>query len=424
MDIQVDQSPSGGECRTFLSRLKAVAGYPMDMVLIKIATFDGTSLREYKLPFSEQLLLDTSSFLSALVMKILALLLPVASFTLAHPSSPKPLSWEITPTNSQQQFRGLSPVNEKVVWISGTNGTVLRTTDSGSTWTNVSPKFAATENASDFQFRDIQAFSRTTAVTLSIGEGNLSRIYITSDGGKNWKRTFVNEEETAFYDCMSFETRKGRESHGVAMSDPVQGKFRLLETWDGGVHWAIVSNNTMPPALEGEFGFAASGTCIEAAAGRWYLATGGVDPGRIFYTTSPSVSHGWQVANSSIAGGAAAGVFSVRFRDTRHGIAVGGDYEQPTASNNTAAWSSDGGANWHKADSFPRGYRSGVSWIPGRRQVAVAVGTSGSDFTIDGGRNWAGIANGTFDAVECVRKDICWASGSGGRVARLHLRGF
>ena len=117
----------------------------MDMVLIKIATFDGTSLREYKLPFSEQLLLDTSSFLSALVMKILALLLPVASFTLAHPSSPKPLSWEITPTNSQQQFRGLSPVNEKVVWISGTNGTVLRTTDSGSTWTNVSPKFAATE---------------------------------------------------------------------------------------------------------------------------------------------------------------------------------------------------------------------------------------------------------------------------------------
>ena len=356
----------------------------MDMVLIKIATFDGTSLREYKLPFSEQLLLDTSSFLSALVMKILALLLPVASFTLAHPSSPKPLSWEITPTNSTQQFRGLSPVNEKVVWISGTNGTVLRTTDSGSTWTNVSPKFAATENASDFQFRDIQAFSRTTAVTLSIGEGNLSRIYITSDGGKNWKRTFVNEEETAFYDCMSFETRKGRESHGVAMSDPVQGKFRLLETWDGGVHWAIVSNNTMPPALEGEFGFAASGTCIEAAAG----------------------------------------VFSVRFRDTRHGIAVGGDYEQPTASNNTAAWSSDGGANWHKADSFPRGYRSGVSWIPGRRQVAVAVGTSGSDFTIDGGRNWAGIANGTFDAVECVRKDICWASGSGGRVARLHLRGF
>ena len=242
--------------------------------------------------------------------------------------------------------------------------------------------------------------------------------------GKSWRPTFINEEKTAFYDCMAFETKRGREGHGVAMSDPVDGKFRLLETWDGGAHWSIVSNNTMPPALDGEFGFAASGTCIEAAAGRWYIASGGVDPGRIFYTSSDSVSHDWQVANSSISGGAAAGVFSVRFRDARHGIAVGGDYEKPTASNNTASWSNDGGVSWRKADSFPRGYRSGVSWVPGRRQTAVAVGTSGSDVTIDGGRNWVPIGNGTFDAVECVDRDVCWASGSGGRVAKLDLRGL
>ena len=377
------------------------------------------------------------------VMKLPTVLLSITSFTLAHPKSPQPLSWTITPTNSTQQFRGLSPVDDKVVWVAGTTGknnplrtacetytdmytrflgTVLRTINSGATWMNVSPRFAASENTSDFQFRDIQAFSKNTAVALSIGEGNLSRIYMTKDGGRNWKPTFINEEEAAFYDCMAFETKKGRKGHGVAMSDPVGGKSRLLETWDGGAQWSIVSNNTMPPALEGEFGFAASGTCIEAAAGRWYIATGGVDPGRIFYTSSSSVRQGWQVANSTISGGAAAGVFSVRFRDTRHGVAVGGDYEQPTASNNTAAWSSDGGVSWRKADTFPRGYRSGVSWVPGRRQVAIAVGTSGSDFTVDGGRNWAGIGNGTFDAVECIGKDVCWASGSGGRVAKLNLR--
>ncbi|KAI4935929.1 hypothetical protein J4E85_001256 [Alternaria conjuncta] len=328
-------------------------------------------------------------------MKTLAILFSIASFTFAHPKPTKPLSWTLTPTNSTQQFRGLSPVDEKVLWVSGTSGTILRTSNSGRTWVDVSPQFVS-ENASDFQFRDIQAFSKKNAVALSIGEGNLSRIYKTDNG----------------------------EGHGVAMSDPVDGKFRLLETWDGGAHWSIVSNKTMPPALDGEFGFAASGTCIEAAAGRWYIASGGVDPGRIFYTTSDSVSHGWQVANSSISGGAAAGVFSVRFRDTRHGIAVGGDYEQPTASNNTASWSNDGGVSWRKADSFPRGYRSGVSWVPGRRQTAVAVGTSGSDVTIDGGRNWVPIGNGTFDAVECVESDVCWASGSGGRVAKLDLRGL
>jgi photosystem II stability/assembly factor-like uncharacterized protein len=355
-------------------------------------------------------------------MKLHTVLLLITSITLGHSKSLQPLSWTITPTNSTQQFRGLSPVDGRVVWVSGTNGTVLRSTNSGATWKNVSPRFAASENASDFQFRDIHAFSKDTAVALSIGEGNLSRIYRTRDGGSSWNPTFINEEEAAFYDCMAFETKKGRRSHGVAMSDPVGGKFRLLETWNGGAHWSIVSNNTMPAALEGEFGFAASGTCIEAAAGRWYIATGGVvGSARIFYNDS-GVHRGWQVANSTISGGTAAGVFSVRFRDARHGIAVGGDYEKPTASNNTAAWSGDGGVKWHKAQSFPRGYRSGVSWIPGRRQVAVAVGTSGSDFSIDGGRNWAGIGNGTFDAVECIEKDVCWASGSGGRVAKLDLR--
>jgi hypothetical protein len=89
----------------------------------------------------------------------------------------------------------------------------------------------------------------------------------------------------------------------------------------------------------------------------------------------------------------------------------------------TAAWSNDGGVRWHKADSFPGGYRSGVSWVPGKKDVAVAVGTSGSDITLDSGRNWKGIGNGTFDAVECL-KTGCWASGSQGRVGWLDLTGL
>jgi photosystem II stability/assembly factor-like uncharacterized protein len=115
-------------------------------------------------------------------MRTLTILLSIASFTFAYPKSPSSLSWSLTTTNSKQQFRGLSPVDDKVVWVSGTNSTVLRTINSGKTWTDVSPQLAASENVSDFQFRDIQAFSRNRAVALSIGEGNLSRIYKTDDG--------------------------------------------------------------------------------------------------------------------------------------------------------------------------------------------------------------------------------------------------
>jgi photosystem II stability/assembly factor-like uncharacterized protein len=334
-----------------------------------------------------------------------------------HPSCPTPnqpsLAWDLRSSNTSAQFRGLAPVSDSTVWLAGTNATVLRTTNGGAIWNNISPVLLP-ENSTLFQFRDIEAFSAETAVVLSIGEGNASRIYRTQDGGLNWMRTFVNDEPTAFYDCMAFENKR----HGLAMSDPVQGKFRLIETWDGGMTWDIVPPEGMPDALTGEAGFAASGTCIEAAAGRWYIASGGVDPGRIF--RSKDGKH-WKVSNSSIPGSPAAGVFSVRFRDPKNGIAVGGDYEKPTGNTDNAVWTKDGGKSWHLAKTFPGGYRSGVSWVPGRTQMAVAVGTSGSDITYDGGKNWQAIGNGTFDAVECVSQTVCWASGSGGRVARLEV---
>lgn len=202
------------------------------------------------------------------------------------------------------------------------------------------------------------------------------------------------------------------------MSDPVNGKFRLIETWDGGNSWSIVDPAGMPSAFTGESGFAASGTCIEAAAGRWYLASGGVNPGRIYRSND---GHHWKVTNSSITGGEGAGVFSVRFGDAKHGIAVGGNYSNPTENLNSSSWSEDGGATWEVSKSFPSGYRSGASWVPGRGTTAIAVGTSGSDITVDGGKTWAAIGNGTFDAVECVNKHLCLASGSKGRVARLTL---
>jgi photosystem II stability/assembly factor-like uncharacterized protein len=349
-------------------------------------------------------------FLSQVLL--LASAIASASSTAGYggPSLP---TWTITPTNSTRQFRGLSPVSDEIVWVSGTAGTVLRTTNGGATWAKVSPSLLP-ENATTFEFRDIQAFSAKVAIIMSIGEGNASRVYLTRDGGREWKRTFVNQEATAFYDCMAFEN----ERHGLAMSDPVNSKFRLIETWNGGASWDIVDPSGMPAALAGEAGFAASGTCLEAAAGRWYLASGGVDPGRIYRSNN---GRDWKVSNSSIAGGPAAGVFSVRFRDAKRGIAVGGDYENPLRNVNISSWSDDGGAMWRASEDFPAGYRSGVSWVPHRKATAVAVGTSGSDLTLDGGRTWQNFDNGTFDAVECIRKHVCWASGSKGRVAKLFL---
>ncbi|KAI0123971.1 hypothetical protein BJ170DRAFT_696959 [Xylariales sp. AK1849] len=327
-------------------------------------------------------------------------------------SLPTP-TWAISTTGNEQRFRGLSPVSDKIVWVAGTNSTVLRSTDGGGSWESVGP--ALSDEDAESQYRDVQAWSAESAVALAIGEGTDSRIYMTHDAGKTWTRSFTNDDPAAFYDCLAFESPQ----RGLAVSDPVDGKFRLIETLDGSETWSILDSSGMPDALDGEAGFAASGTCLSTAAGRWYLASGGIDPGRVFRSAD---GYAWKVANSSIAGGAAAGIFSVAFRDAHHGISVGGDYENPNVMDKISAWSSDGGTTWLPSVKYPGGYRSGASWIPGLCGVAVAVGPTGSDITIDGGKTWYGFDTGSFDSVECVGGHVCWASGEDGRVARLSLQ--
>jgi photosystem II stability/assembly factor-like uncharacterized protein len=319
--------------------------------------------------------------------------------------------WTVTPTGTTERFRGLAPVSRDVAWVSGTKGTVLRTTDGGRTWGDVSPQGLGTDA---LQFRDIEAFDARHAVILSIGEAEDSRILVTDDGGASWTESFRNTDPAAFYDCMAFSSPR----RGLAMSDPVDGRFRLVETSDGGHSWSLVDPAGMPDARAGEFAFAASGTCLSAGAGgRSYLVSGGVDPARVFTSTD----HGrtWTVADSPVAGGASAGIFSVSFRDARRGVVVGGDYAAPTGAVDNAAWTADGGRTWTPSTTTPSGYRSGSAWVPRTARTVLAVGPTGSDVSTDGGRTWSTFDSGSFDSVECTHDGACWGSGEQGRVGVL-----
>ncbi|WP_256795697.1 oxidoreductase [Terrabacter sp. Ter38] len=319
--------------------------------------------------------------------------------------------WTVTPTGTTERLRGLAPVSRDVAWVSGSNGTVLRTTDGGRTWTDVSPQGLGT---AVLQFRDIEAFDARHAVILSIGEGEDSRILVTDDGGATWTESFRNTDPAAFYDCMAFSSPR----RGLAMSDPVDGRFRLVETSDGGRSWTPVEAAGMLAAQTGEFAFAASGTCLAAGVGgRTYLVSGGVHPARVF--TSADHGHTWTVADSPVAGGASAGIFSVSFRDARRGVIVGGDFAAPTGAVDNAAWTSDGGRTWTKSSTNPSGYRSGSAWVPHTARTVLAVGPSGSDVSTDGGRTWSTFDTGSFDSVECTHDGACWASGEQGRVGVL-----
>lgn len=328
--------------------------------------------------------------------------------SLSGAGSPR-LAWRLVPTGTTVHLRALAAVSASVAWVGGTGGTVLRTTDGGVTWTRVRPP-----GSIGLDVGDVEATSADHAVVLTSGEGSDSRIYVTDDGGRSWAVSFLNGEPTAFYDCLTFSSA----TRGYAVSDPVGGTFRILETLDGGRSWSPLDTSRMPPSRPNEFGVAASGSCLSAGAdGSVHFVSGGDEGGRVF--TSRDRGRTWSVTDTRVTGGAAAGLFSVAFRGSRTGIAVGGDLSNPTGARVNAVWSGDGGTTWIAPSPGPAGYRTSVAWVPYLPSVALAVGPGGSDATTDSGRSWHPFDRGSFDAVSCTADRACWAAGEQGQVAVL-----
>ena len=335
----------------------------------------------------------------------LFLLLGVAPASGARPG----YAWHDTATGTSAHFRGLSAVSATTAWVSGytpATGVVMRTTSGGASWQDVTPPGSA-----GLQFRDIEAFDASDAVTMSIGDNPTDfRMYVTHDGGQSWALTFVNTEPTAFYDCMTFFDR----NRGLALSDPPDGvHFRVIATDDGGMSWHVTG--LQMPAAPGAYGFAASGQCLTTDHGhRAWFGTGGSEAS-VFRSDDRGVT--WTVAPTPMLFGPTAGINGLAFNSQQRGIAVGGDFLLPTASPDSFARSFDGGSSWSLVPGAPQEYRSGVTWADG--QTAIAVGLSGSDVSSDFGATWQRFDNGSLDTVDCASPLACWASGANGRVAYL-----
>ena len=339
------------------------------------------------------------------VFAALLLLFAAAPAAAARPG----YAWHDTPTGTANHFRGLAAISATTAWVSGynaTDGVVMRTTDGGATWQDVSPPGAA-----GLQFRDIDAFDANTAVAMSIGNNPTDfRMYVTHDGGASWDLTFVNVEPTAFYDCMSFFNRK----QGLAISDPPDGvHFRVIATNDGGMSWHVTG--LQMPEAPGAFAFAASGQCLTTDHGHTAWFGSGGSEASVFRSTDRGVS--WTKAPTPMLFGPTAGINGIAFNGQQRGIAVGGDFLAPTASPDAFARSFDGGLSWNLVPGAPEEYRSGVTWVDGH--TAIAVGLSGSDYSTNFGATWTRFDDGSLDTVDCANPTACWASGANGRVAYL-----
>lgn len=316
--------------------------------------------------------------------------------------------WQKQTVDTKASLRGLSVVNEKIVWASGTGGTFLRTIDGGRTW-----KVGKVPDAEKLDFRDVEAFDANTAYLLSIGNGETSRIYKTTDGGATWHLQFKNNDPKVFLDALAFWDA----NNGMAMGDPVDGKYFLLATNDGGKNWKPFSPVIMPPAKDGEAAFAASGTClVTQGKNRVFLVSGGNDA-RVFISNNRG--RAWIVSETPIVKGTAgSGIFSIAMSDSKSGVIVGGNYEKPDDITENLAFTDDIGITWSSGKGL-NGYRSGVAFVD--KNTLIAIGSSGSDISRDGGKTWTNLDRENYNAVAAKSANAVWAVGASGLVSKFSI---
>jgi photosystem II stability/assembly factor-like uncharacterized protein len=305
-------------------------------------------------------------------------------------------------SGSTASFRGVHAVNAQVVWVSGTGGTYVTTADGGATW-----HAAQVPGAEKLDFRAVWAFDKNTAYLLSIGTGDQSRIYQTSDAGAHWKLLFANPDAKGFFDGIAFWDR----AHGIVAGDPVDGRTTIFTTADSGETW---QRQASPEAIGSEGAFAASNSSLAlwGAHDAWL----GTTAARVLHSADNGRT--WTAAQTPIRhDGSGAGIFSVAFTDALHGIAVGGDYTKAAEARDNIAVTTDGGKTWTAPAATPAGFRSAVAHIP-RANLWVATGTSGSDVSSDDGATWKQFDSTGYNGVAFVSIDAGWAVGPRGRIAR------
>jgi len=297
------------------------------------------------------------------------------------------------------RLRGISAVSSDVAWASGREGTVLRTVDGGKHWQTLK-----VPGAEALDFRDVEGFDAHSAVILSIGSGEASRVYQTEDAGRTWKLTLQNRDPRAFFDCMAFDGNKG-----WMLGDPVDGRFQVRVTQDGGGTWKLLADG--PKAMKDEAAFAASGTCIAVGGRRVAIATGGGIARS--HVTNAAANGRWFSSNPGrITKGAPRGFFAIAWSGD-DALLVGGDYEKPTATGTSATLS----GTRLKQRKPPQGYRSGVACANGALPC-IATGPSGTDGW--NGKTWNTISDDGYDAIDLVN-GTGWVSGDGGRIARIEI---
>lgn len=306
--------------------------------------------------------------------------------------------------NKKTSLRGLSVVSDKIVWVSGSNGAVGRSVDSGRSWKWINvPGFEKTD------FRDIEAFDEKTAIIM--GVDSPAYVLKTTDGGEHWKIAYEKHQKGIFLDAMEFWNQES----GIIVGDPIDNRFFVIRSFDGGDHWQEIPTAYRPEADSGEACFAASGTNVKKIRNEEAIFVSGGLRSRLFILNQPVTIPIIQGKNSTGANSVAIHPLN---RKKERIMIVGGDFYNDTIAGNNCAFSDDRGKNWKTPTHPPNGYRSCVEFVSSN--VLVTCGTSGVDISRDGGNYWELIDKRGFHVCRKAKKgNIVFLAGGNGKIGRI-----
>ncbi len=317
-------------------------------------------------------------------------------------------------SQGQTSFRGLSVVTDKVVWVSGSKGTVGLSKDAGKSW-----KWMQIPGFEKSDFRDIEAFDKNTAIIMA--SGTPAVILKTTDGGGNWKVVFRDNRPEMFLDAMDFWDKK----RGMLVGDPINGRFVLLETTNGGDGWRMLDSTLCPEAHDSEAVFAASGTSLRYFKYSWQFAfvTGGRYSRVVLCQTDPLFTGSAFLPMTN--GKPSQGTFSFALNKKGQLVYVGGDYSNDTSSKKTFLYMGERASEYFV--NAPSGYRSCVEFLSGNKPRVITTGTNGVDWCeykmCTSHRCWEcyQVSKSGYHVVRKAKKGkAVFLAGSKGRIAKLN----
>ena len=311
-------------------------------------------------------------------------------------------------SGTQTSLRGLSVVNDNVIWVSGSHGMIGKSLNSGKNW-----NWMTVKGFEQVEFRDIEAFDANTAIIMGIG----SPAYIlkTVDGGTTWKVVYENKTKGMFLDAMDFSDVM----NGVVVGDPIGGKTFLAYTADNGNSWKEIPEERRPVTDSGEAFFAASGTNIKVFRdGSYYLVSGGFKSRLI---TKKSASKLPVIQGQETTGANSVDVYDNGDprKPGKKIVVVGGDFKSPESTVRNCFFSTNGGKNWKSPNTPPHGYRSCAEFLSPKD--IIACGLNGVDYSNDGGRNWKWISKEGFHVCKIARNGSAFfLAGENGKIAKVN----